>query len=97
MAKKVIDSSTPDQAEAVKEMKGKATKPPVITRKAFLAAAKALTVTIDGFPMGAEVKEFSTGSYGWNINAKASIKVGDQAVPVQVGLNLTVVNSKNDK
>lgn len=80
-----------------KEEGAKQAKPPAITRKAFLAAAKPLEVTIGDLPMGAEVKEFSTGSYGWNINGKATIKVGDVAVPVQVGLNLTVVNSKNDK
>jgi len=71
-------------------------KQPPISRTAFLKAAKALEVNLAGFPMGADVKEFSTGSYGWNINQKASIKVGDVSVPVQVGLNVTVVNSKND-
>lgn len=74
----------------------KENKLPTITRKKFLETAKPLSVIIDGMPMGAEVKDFSTGSYGWNINGKTTIKVGDEVVNVQVGLNLTVINSKND-
>jgi hypothetical protein len=40
------------------------------------------------------VKEFSTGSFGWNVNAKTVIEVGGRRLPVQVGLNLTVIGSK---
>jgi len=45
-------------------------------------------------PMMAEVKEFSTGSLGWNINAKTTIDVDGTSVPVQIGLNLTIIGSK---
>ena len=44
--------------------------------------------------MIAEVKEFSTGSLGWYVNGKTSIKVGDVPCSVQIGFNLTIVNSK---
>ena len=44
--------------------------------------------------MIAEVKEFSTGSLGWYLNAKTSVRIGDTPVSVQVGLNLTIVGSK---
>ena len=44
--------------------------------------------------MTAEVKEFSTGSLGWYLNGKANIKVGDKSVSVQIGMNLTIVGSK---
>ena len=45
--------------------------------------------------MTAEVKEFSTGSLGWYLNGKMSIKVGDAAVTVQIGMNMTVLGSKD--
>ena len=65
-----------------------------VTRAEFLRDAKPVEVIINGVPMTAEVKEFSTGSLGWYLNGKASIKVGDQAVKVQIGMNLTIVGSK---
>ena len=49
---------------------------------------------INGIPMTAEVKEFSTGSLGWYLNGKANIQVGDKSVSVQIGMNLTIVGSK---
>jgi hypothetical protein len=65
-----------------------------ITRAEFQHDAKPVEVTINGIPMTAEVKEFSTGSLGWYLNGKASIKVGDKSVSVQIGMNLTIVGSK---
>ncbi len=49
---------------------------------------------INGIPMTAEVKEFATGSLGWYLNGKANIKVGEKSVSVQIGMNLTIVGSK---
>lgn len=69
-------------------------KPCTITRGQFRAAAKPIQVTINGIPMIAEVKEFSTGSLGWNLNGKTSIELDGKPVNVQIGLNLTVVGSK---
>lgn len=51
-------------------------------------------MVINGVPQLAEVKEFSTGSLGWYLNGKTTIKVGDKPVSVQIGLNLTIVGSK---
>jgi hypothetical protein len=65
-----------------------------ITRTEFRADAKPVEVVINGIPMIAEVKEFSTGSLGWYLNGKASLKVGDKPVTVQIGMNLTIVGSK---
>jgi hypothetical protein len=65
-----------------------------ITRVQFREHARAVEVTINGVPMRAEVKEFSTGSLGWYLNAKANIDVGGTPVAVQIGLNLTIVGSK---
>jgi len=65
-----------------------------ITRQAFRAGAKPVTVTIGGNSFTAAVKEFSTGSLGWYLNGKAEIEVGGVPVQVQIGLNLTIVGSK---
>jgi hypothetical protein len=54
-----------------------------------------VTVTINGQPMTAEVKEFSTGSFGWYLNGKTNVDVGGKLVTVQIGMNLTVVGSKD--
>lgn len=69
-------------------------KPCPITRKHFQDNAKPIEVTINGVPMVAEVKEFSTGSLGWNISNKTTVNVGGTPVSVQIGLNLTIVGSK---
>ena len=65
-----------------------------ITREQFRIKAKPVKVVIDGKEYEAEVKEFSTGSFGWFINGKISVEVAGTRVPVQVGLNLTIVGSK---
>ena len=44
--------------------------------------------------MLAEVKEFSTGSFGWYLNGKTVIEIDGKAVSVQIGMNMTVVGSK---
>jgi len=54
--------------------------------------APALRLT--GIDLPAEVKEFSTGSLGWYLNTKTTIEVDGKPVVVQIGLNLTIVGSK---
>jgi hypothetical protein len=68
--------------------------PPPISLSTFVAKAEPLKVVINGMEMTAEPKSFSTGSFGWNINGKTTITVDGKSLPVQVGLNLTVVGSK---
>ena len=65
-----------------------------ITREQFRGDAKPLEVVINGVPLVAEVKEFSTGSLGWYLNGKTSVQVAGKPVSVQIGLNLTIVGSK---
>ncbi|MBX7168820.1 MAG: hypothetical protein K1X74_20965 [Pirellulales bacterium] len=65
-----------------------------ISRQDFRDHAQPVEVTINGVPHVAEVKEFSTGSLGWYLNGKSTLKVGDKTVSVQIGLNLTIVGSK---
>jgi hypothetical protein len=65
-----------------------------ITRQQFQDGAKAVEVIINGTTMLAEPKEFSTGSLGWFLNGKTVIEVNGVKVTVQVGLNMTIVGSK---
>ena len=65
-----------------------------ITRKQFEELARPIKVVINGEDMEAKNRQFSTGSMGWNISSKMKIKIGDKDVTVQVGLNLTIVGSK---
>jgi len=71
-----------------------AKNPCPVTRPQFLEKAEAVKVTINGQEMTADKREFSTGSFGWYINGKVNITVDGKSVPVQIGLNLTVVGSK---
>ena len=65
-----------------------------ISRDDFRSKAKAVTVKIGEVPLQADVKEFSTGSLGWYLNGKTTIDVGGTPVSVQIGMNLTIVGSK---
>jgi hypothetical protein len=65
-----------------------------VSRVEFREKARPITVNINGVPLQAEVKEFSTGSLGWYLNGKMTIDVGGTPVSVQIGMNLTVVGSK---
>jgi uncharacterized Zn-binding protein involved in type VI secretion len=65
-----------------------------ITRHEFRTQAKPITVTIAGVPQAAEVKEFSTGSLGWYLNGKTTVEINGTPVAVQIGMNLTIVGSK---
>ena len=65
-----------------------------ITRGEFRAKAKPVMVKIGDEEIPVPVKIFSTGSLGWYLNKKTEIDVGGVKVPVQIGLNLTIVGSK---
>ncbi len=65
-----------------------------ITRGDFRTQAKAISIKINEVPLQAEPREFSTGSLGWYLNGKMTIDVGGKMVSVQIGMNLTIVGSK---
>ncbi len=71
-----------------------AKSPCPVTLSQFLEKAEPLKVVINGQEMLAEVKSFSTGSFGWYINGKTLVTVDGKPVSVQIGMNLTVVGSK---
>ena len=66
----------------------------LVTRGEFLEHAQALKVTINDVPMLADAREFATGSLGWYLNGKTVVEIDGKPVSVQIGLNLTVVGSK---
>src|SRR4051812_23796983 len=66
-----------------------------ISRAEFLEKAKALSISIDGQAMQAPPREFSTGSLGWNLNSKQTMDIGGQQIMVQIGMNVTLVGSKD--
>lgn len=65
-----------------------------ITRAEFHQHAKAVPIKIGEALLLADVKEFSTGSLGWYLNGKTTIEIGGKPVTVQIGMNLTIVGSK---
>lgn len=67
-----------------------------MTKNEYLANAKPnISITIDGLPVNAEVKEFSTGSVGYNANGKVKIPQKDgTVVTYQLSCNITAVGSK---
>jgi hypothetical protein len=71
-----------------------AKSPCPISKTAFLEKAESVKVTINGQEMTADKREFSTGSFGWYINGKTTIQVDGKPLSVQIGMNLTVVGSK---
>ena len=66
-----------------------------ITRDAFRNNAQPVTLTVNGTEFLADVKEFKTGSLGWYLNGKTIVKIGETPVSVQMGVNLTIVGSKD--
>jgi len=71
-----------------------AKSPCPVSRTQFLEKAEPVKLTINGQELIADRREFSTGSFGWYYNGKVNISVDGRPVSVQVGLNLTVVGSK---
>lgn len=71
-----------------------AKSPCPVTRTQFVEKAEPLKVVVNDKELTALVKEFSTGSFGWNVNEKMTIVVDGKPLAVQIGMNLTVVGSK---
>jgi hypothetical protein len=70
-----------------------------VSRSEFRQNARPMTLTITDstgkqITKTLEVKEFSTGSLGWNLSEKMEFAVGGKMVKCQVGMNATIANSK---
>ena len=85
------------QQRALQEKKtAKKTECP-LTREQFDDGASPLKLSIDGSTISADVKKFSSGSFGWFCNDKVTIEVGGVPVKVQCNVNLVIVGSKDAK
>jgi len=71
-----------------------AKSPCPISKTQFLETAEPVKIMIGNSEIVAEKREFSTGSFGWYYNGKTTVTVDGKSLSVQVGLNLTVVGSK---
>jgi len=71
-----------------------AKSPCPISKTQFLETAEPVKILIGGSELIADKREFSTGSFGWYYNGKTTVTVDGKPLSVQVGLNLTVVGSK---
>jgi hypothetical protein len=79
-----------NQAVAKSQGKPKA-MPSYKTKSALLASLQSIEVIIDGTKHKVSPREFSTGSIGFNLNAKMTIN-GELC---QVGANITICGSKD--
>ena len=66
-----------------------------INRQDFHTQAQPVPIKIGDKEYQADVKEFSTGSLGWYFNGKTVIEIGGKKVTVQVGMNMTIIGSKD--
>ena len=74
----------------------KAPTPCPISKEEFTKHARAEVIKLGELgSVIASPKEFSTGSFGWNANDKVECVMNGVKVKIQVGINLTVVHSKN--
>lgn len=65
-----------------------------ISRDDFKSQAPILEISIGDRKFKAMPREFSTGSLGWYVNDKMDVEIAGKPVTIQLGLNLTVVGSK---
>jgi hypothetical protein len=71
-----------------------AKSPCPVSKTQFLDKAEPVKVTIGTSELIADKREFSTGSFGWYFNGKTTVMVDGKPLSVQIGMNLTVVGSK---
>jgi hypothetical protein len=71
-----------------------AKSPCPLSKTQFIEKAEPVKLAINGQELLADKKEFSTGSFGWYYNGKVNVMVDGKLLSVQVGMNLTVVGSK---
>jgi hypothetical protein len=65
-----------------------------ISRDEFKSQAPTLEIVIGDRKFKAYPREFSTGSLGWYVSDKMDVEIAGKPVTIQLGLNLTVVGSK---
>lgn len=69
----------------------------LMSRQSFLERAPVMASQIGDLAFDMKPRTFSSGSCGWFHGGKVAIKVGDQEVWCQLGVNCTVLGSKEWK
>jgi hypothetical protein len=95
VAKSANNPANPAVVPAEREKPGRKKTECPLSSDEFAGAAKPLPINIDGTTITADVKEFKSGSFGWYCSEKVTVMVGNTPVKVQVGLNMTIVGSKD--
>jgi hypothetical protein len=65
-----------------------------VTKAEFVASAAPLSVIVDGRPSLAKARVFSTGSFGWHLGQRLSIKIGEKDVDAVCTVLCTVLGSR---
>ena len=73
----------------------KSSPPCPITREEFRTKAQTALASVEGTTVVLAPKECSTGSLGWYATGKVLVEVAGYRLLCQVGINLTVVGSKD--
>jgi len=67
-----------------------------MTKNEYLKNAKpSIVILVDGIPLVAAVRVFSTGSVGYNANGKVALQLANgEVVKHQISFNVTAAGSK---
>ncbi|CAE8585095.1 unnamed protein product [Polarella glacialis] len=68
-----------------------------MTKGEFMKKAKRFTIKIGDKNINVDPKQFSTGSSGFYASGKALVEVGGISLQLQIGMNCTVIGSKEWK
>ncbi|GIX63286.1 matrix-remodeling-associated 5 isoform X1, putative [Babesia caballi] len=88
-----VGSETGDEVDRPNK-RVKQSQSSIMTRNEFLENAKALKVQIEDSTFEVPARVFSTNSCGWYLSEKIKLNVAGKEIICQVGLNCTVVGSK---
>lgn len=95
MAKRAkIEEAAASNGDVAVAAAPKKTKCPIDRRRFEAQAPAALPVAINGQPMAAGRRTFSTGSLGWHLNDKVVVMIDGEPCKAQVNLSVTLVGSK---
>lgn len=67
---------------------------PFASVEEFMAVAKPIALVVDGQAKAANVKAFSSGSFGWFMNDKVTLMIDGKPTKCQCNFNIVVVGSK---
>jgi hypothetical protein len=100
MPKKLAEPKTETKKEGLKGEKKKTSggvkkyECPISAAQ-FMEKATDLQIKVGPHTINAKPKQFKPGSFGWHTSDKQKIMVGEHELLCQIGINMSIVNSKN--